>query len=225
MQRIPGLKDEDATGTGAAVLAAAKHFLGRPSNLTRILAAHSPYLAQWFLGLVCAVRQPDLGATTDIRLRNLATIKTSMANECAYCTAHTSIYGQALGLSEEELIAMQSDAYKTSPLFSERDKAVIAWAEAMTLNTAKLNTDVWKNMRALFNDTEIVEISLNCAMFNMINRLNDSFWTELEPTEFNKQQGNALKGRSIDQLEAYAANFAKARQEGETAKKEIAPAK
>jgi hypothetical protein len=44
-------------------------------------------------------------------------------------------------------------------------------------------------------------------MFNMINRLNDSFWTELESEEYNRRQGNAVKGRSVEQLEDYAVRF------------------
>ena len=80
----------------------------------RILSAHSPYIARWFLGLVASVRQPGLGATTDARLRNLANIKTSMVNACEYCTAHTSIFGQGLGISEEELEVLGSDAYDQS---------------------------------------------------------------------------------------------------------------
>ena len=58
---------------------------------------------------------------------------------------------------------------------------MLAWSEAMTLNTAKRDGAAWDDLRRLFNDAEIVEISLACAMFNMINRLNDSFRTELEP--------------------------------------------
>jgi len=207
MQRLSSIPDQEATGTAAEVMAAATKFLGRTANLTRILAKHSPYTARWFVGFVSAVRQPNLGASTDVRVRNLATIKTSMANACAYCTAHTSIYGQALGVSDKEIAELQNDSYKTSPLFSEREKAAIAWAEAMTLNTAKLNNDIWKDMRRLFSDTEIVEISLNVGMFNMVNRLNDSFWTELESEEYNRQQGNAVSGRTIEQLEDYAAHF------------------
>jgi hypothetical protein len=68
------------------VFEASDRFLGRTSNLVRILGKHSPYLGRWFLGFVSAVRQPGLGATTDARLRGLANIKTSMANACTYCT-------------------------------------------------------------------------------------------------------------------------------------------
>ncbi len=217
-QRLTGLSHEEATGVAREVFAGSDRFLGRTSNLVRILGAHSPYLARWFLGLVAAVRQPGLGAESDVRLRNLANIKTSMANACEYCTAHTSIFGQGLGISEEELADLEGDRYKTSPHFNDREKAAIAWAEAMTLNKAQRDRKVWEDMKANFSDTEIVEISMASAMFNMINRLNDSFWTDLETEDYNRKQWNAVDGLSIDEIEAYAAGFAPAgkAQRGET---------
>ena len=42
------------------------------------------------------------------------------------------------------------------------------------------------------------------AMFNMINRLNDTFWTELETVEYNKRQGKAVKGVTLADIDAYA---------------------
>jgi len=206
-QRLSGLTDQEAQGLAKEILEASTLLLGRSSNLLRILVKHSPYLARWFIGLVAAVRQPDLGASSDVRLRNLATIKTSLANQCSYCAAHTSIFGQALGLEESDLEALEGDAYKTSSAFNERERAAIAWSEAMTKNTAARDEVAWQEMRRLFSDTEIVEISLACAMFNMINRLNDSFWTELEPIEYNRRQGDAVSGRTIADIEAFAGHF------------------
>jgi uncharacterized peroxidase-related enzyme len=206
-QRLSGVSDEDARGVAKATLEGSRMLLGRSSNLLRILSAHTPYLARWFLGFVAAVRQPSVGALSDVKLRNLATVKTSMANECNYCTTHTSIYGQALGLTQAQLDAMQGDAYRTSPLFDEREKAVIAWAEAVTLNTAKKDKALWETMRRLFSDAEIVEITTASAMFNMINRLNDTFWTELETPEYNRRQGNAVKGVTVADIEAFAGRF------------------
>ena len=110
--------------------------------------------------------------------------------------------GQALGLTENELEALQGD-YRSSALFDAREKAVLAWSEAMTLNTAKRDERVWQELRGLFSDAEIVEISLACAMFNMINRLNDSFRTELESEEYNRRQHGAV-GVTRQALEDYA---------------------
>ena len=207
-QRLHGLSDQDATGVAKETLAGSTKLLGRSSNLLRILSAHTPYLARWFIGFVAAVRQPKVGAVSEVKLRNLATIKTSMTNECKYCSTHTSIYGQALGVSEAQLEAMKGDDWKTSPLFSEREKATIAWSEAVTLNTAKSDKALWQEMKRLFSDTEIVEITLASAMFNMINRLNDTFWTELETVEYNRRQGNAVKGVTVSDIEAFASTFA-----------------
>jgi len=82
-QRIRGITDEEAAGPVKDLFDASDRMLGRIANLQRILA-HSPKLARWFLPLVAAVRQPDAGAVSDVRLRNLAVLKTSTLNGCRY---------------------------------------------------------------------------------------------------------------------------------------------
>jgi alkylhydroperoxidase family enzyme len=82
-QRLKGITDEEATGIAKEIFEASNELLGRTANLQRILA-HSPYLARWFLPLVAAVRQPRAGAVSDVRLRNLAVLKTSTINGCKY---------------------------------------------------------------------------------------------------------------------------------------------
>jgi len=82
-QRLPGIDDAAADDYTAAIFAASNRLLGRSANLLRILC-HSPDLARWFLGLVAAVRQPHAGAVSPVRLRNLATLKTSITNGCRY---------------------------------------------------------------------------------------------------------------------------------------------
>ena len=83
MQRINGISDSEATGPVKDLFDASNQLLGRTANLLRILA-HSPYLARWFLPLVAAVRQPNAGAVSPARLRNLAVLKTSVVNGCRY---------------------------------------------------------------------------------------------------------------------------------------------
>ena len=82
-QRIRGITDEEATGPAKELFEASNQMLGRTANLMRILA-HSPYLARWTLPFIAAVRQPNAGAVSDVRLRNLAVLKTSTINCCKY---------------------------------------------------------------------------------------------------------------------------------------------
>jgi hypothetical protein len=82
-QRLRSIPDDEATGAVKDLFEASNHLLGRTANLSRILA-HSPFVACWFLPLVAAVRQPNAGAVSDVRLRNLAVLKTSTVNGCRY---------------------------------------------------------------------------------------------------------------------------------------------
>ena len=206
-QRVSGLTDEEADILGREVLDSCELLLGRSANTTRILLKHSPYVSRWFIGLVAALRQPGLGATTEPRLRALASIKTSMTNECNYCTSHTSLYGEALGLTREELEEMRTDAWKSSETFSDRDKATIAWAEALTRNTARQDSKLFDEMKRLFTEAEIVEITMCSGLFNLLNRFNDSLWVETEPEDYNRRQSRAVSGLTIDDIEAYAGRF------------------
>ena len=82
-QRIRGITDDEATGATKDLFDARNVMLGRVANLQRILS-HSPLVARWFLPLIAAVRQPTAGAVSDVRLRNLACLKTSTINNCNY---------------------------------------------------------------------------------------------------------------------------------------------
>ncbi len=118
--------------------------------------------------------------------------------------------GQALGLTDAEFEALQAKDYLASPLFTDKEKAVMAWSEAMTLNIAKFDDGVWNELRKHCNDAEIVEVSMMCGLFNMINRLNDSFRTELESEEYNKRQHKAV-GVTADALVDYACRICQQR--------------
>ena len=82
-QRIRGITDQEAVGPAKDLFEASNEMLGRIANLQRILV-HSPNVERWFLPLVAAVRQPTAGAVSDVRLRNLAVLKTSTINGCKY---------------------------------------------------------------------------------------------------------------------------------------------
>jgi hypothetical protein len=77
----------------------------------------------------------------------------------------------------------------------------------MTNNTAKKNGKHWDDMKRLFTNTEIVEISMAVGLFNMANRFNDTFWSELESLEYNQRQAGAIN-RTVEDIEAFASRFA-----------------
>ena len=85
---------------------------------------------------------------------------------------------------------MSSDDYLASDLFDERERAALEWAEHMTKNTAASRDDVYDRLKAQFSDAEIVELTLICSMFNMINRFNDSLKLTIE----NQAEVDKIRG-------------------------------
>ncbi len=119
------------------------------------------------------------------------------------------------GISDEEATGVVKQIFDTSNQLLGRTANLVRilchspyvarWflplVAAVRQPTAGAVSDV--RLRKEFNEAEIVEISMACAMFNMINRLNDSFRTELESEEYNRRQHGAV-GVTARALEDYA---------------------
>ena len=192
MSRIPLIEPEAVDGELAEFYDAVTALLGRVPHCYRTLA-HAPLLAMLFLPINAANQREWPGARLSGRIKEMVVIKTSHVNGCDYCYAHNTSLGQAAGITPEQIIDMSSDDYLDSSHFSERERAAVLWAEHVTRNTAQKRGDVYQRVKAQFSDAEIVELTLICAMFNMINRINDSLDIEIEAQpEIDKIQGSLV---------------------------------
>ena len=70
-----------------------------------------------------------------------------------------------------------------SPLLNDREKVAVLWAEHVTKNTARSRDDVFDHVREIFDEREIVELTMICGLFNFRNRYMDSLKVPLEPIE------------------------------------------
>jgi len=179
MARIPLIQPEAVDGELEEFYGAVTALLGRVPHFYRTMS-HAPLLAMLFLPINAANQREWPGARLSGRIKEMVVIKTSHVNGCEYCYAHNTSLGQAAGITQEQIIDLSSDAYLTSANFSERERAAVLWAEHVTRNTAQKRDDVYQQVKAQFSTAEIVELTLICAMFNMINRINDSLDIEIE---------------------------------------------
>jgi len=190
MTRIPRINPEDAPKELKEFYDAVTGLIGRVPNAYRTMA-HAPFLAMLFLPFQAANQREWPGSRLSGKMKELVVIKTSHINGCKYCFAHNTALGAAAGITHEQVISMSSDDYLKSDLFDKREKAAIEWAEHMTKNTARERDDVYDRIKSLFSDAEIIELSLICGMFNMINRINDTLGLEIEPQpEVDKIKGS-----------------------------------
>ena len=103
-------------------------------------------------------------------LLGLVKMRASQINGCAYCLDMHSKDARAHGESEQRLYALS--AWRETPFFTERERAALAWTEALTLiSETHAPDDVFEEVRRHFDEKELVALSMAIVTINGWNRL------------------------------------------------------
>jgi AhpD family alkylhydroperoxidase len=103
-------------------------------------------------------------------LIHLMKMRASQINGCAYCIDMHSKDARALGETEQRLYEL--DAWRETPFYSDRERAALAWTEAVTLvSQTHVPDSVYEEVRKFFSDKEIVDLTLVVTTINAWNRL------------------------------------------------------
>jgi alkylhydroperoxidase family enzyme len=101
--------------------------------------------------------------------------------------------GRALGLTDEQIADLETDAWRENDVFSEKDKAVIHWADAVTKMTAPRDDAGFARLREHFTDAEILELTYTSGLWNCSNRVAEALHLVVEPpgrrVEWEKDEG------------------------------------
>jgi AhpD family alkylhydroperoxidase len=121
----------------------------------------------------------------DPQLRHLVELRASQINGCAFCLDMHWKDARAAGESEERLYSL--DAWRESPLYSERERAALALCEAMTLIAeAHVPEPTWEAAAAALDDSELGQVVFAITVINAWNRL--MIATEAEPGHYEPGQ-------------------------------------
>lgn len=110
-------------------------------------------------------------------LIELVKIRASQINGCAYCLDMHTKDARAEGESEQRLYTLS--AWRETPFFSDRERAALAWTEALTLLPETAAPDeVYELAREHFSEKELVDLTMAIVAINGWNRLTVGFRTE-----------------------------------------------
>ena len=113
----------------------------------------------------CSIEKP---------LLDLVRMRASQINGCAYCLDMHSKDARAGGESEQRLYTL--DAWHETPFFSDRERAALAWTEAVTLvRETRVPDDVYEEARRYFSEAELVDLTLAVTTINAWNRISIAF--------------------------------------------------
>jgi AhpD family alkylhydroperoxidase len=121
-------------------------------------------------GLGAVVRESGIERS----LLLLVKVRVSQINGCGYCIDMHTKDARAAGESEQRLYLLQ--VWREAQIYSERERAALAWAEAVTrLGKDGVPNDVYDRAKAAFSDEELVALTLAVVEINGWNRFMVSF--------------------------------------------------
>ncbi|HTL44378.1 MAG TPA: carboxymuconolactone decarboxylase family protein [Vicinamibacterales bacterium] len=127
-------------------------------------AASAAYQAM--AGLETFVRNCGL----EHRLLELVKTRASQINGCAYCIDMHTKDARAEGETEQRLYGLS--AWRETPFYTDRERAALEWAEALTLISENDVPDsLYEAVRQHFSETELVNLSMAIITINGWNRL------------------------------------------------------
>jgi len=125
---------------------------------------------------VAALGEIAAKAGIDKQLLELIKLRASQINGCAFCVQYHILQGESLGITTDKLNLVV--VWREAPMFSSRERAALAWTEALTLVTEGVSDDVYAQVRAEFSDRELAYLSAAVGSINVWNRLGAAYrWT------------------------------------------------
>jgi len=126
----------------------------------------SPDALKAMLGLERYVRSSGLEES----IVHLVKMRASQINGCAYCLDMHSKDALAAGENDQRLIVLPG--WREAPFYTDREKAALAWTEALTLIADTHAPDeVYEQVRSQFSEKEIVDLTLAIVTINGWNRI------------------------------------------------------
>jgi AhpD family alkylhydroperoxidase len=118
------------------------------------------------------------GSGLDHRLLELVKMRTSQLNGCAYCIDMHTKDARAAGETEQRLYLL--DAWRETPVYTERERAALEWTEAVTrVADRHLTDELFAAARNQFSESELVDLTIAIIATNGWNRLNIAFRPEV----------------------------------------------
>ncbi len=129
-----------------------------------------PKVMQLLLAIEAYLHRSSLGSS----LLNLVKTRASQINGCAYCLDMHTKDARAEGETEQRIYALS--AWRETPFYTDRERAALAWAEALALISENhVPDDLYEAARQHFSEKELVDLTLAVIAIGGWNRLAISF--------------------------------------------------
>ncbi len=146
-------------------------------NIFKVLG-HTPELGEAFTQSVMAMLKDG---ELDWKTKELIILKATHRNVCRYCVVQHETLSKRLGISEAKIADIGDDRYKTSPHFTDAEKALMDLTIQIGEDANKVSKSLWNRLHKHFTEPQIVEAVYVITQYIAISKFGDALGVELEP--------------------------------------------
>jgi len=118
--------------------------------------------------------------------KELLILKTVKQGDCLYCVTQHEVVSERLGVGPEKQADLIGSRYRTSPRFTEEERAILALNDEVTADARRVSPETWAEVKKHWRDDQIVEILATIGAYIQVSKFGDSLGVELEPVFYGR---------------------------------------
>ncbi|MEX3007427.1 carboxymuconolactone decarboxylase family protein [Hoeflea sp. TYP-13] len=139
---------------------------------------HQPEYGKVFTDMIMAILKDGV---IDWKTKELLILKATQRNDCQYCVVQHERVSNMLGIEDDKIAALDGDTYKTSPLFTEGEKALLDLTVQIGIDANHVSEELWERLHAHWSEPQIVDAVFVITIYIAVSKFGDALGVELEP--------------------------------------------
>ncbi len=168
---------DDADEETTAFYDAAEERFEMLLNIFKVFG-HAPKLGTVFTAGVMEMLQD---AELDWVTKELLILKATQRNECQYCVVQHETVSNRLGISDDKIADIDGDRYRTSPHFTEGERALLDLTAQIGVDANRIPESLWARVKEHYTEPQIVEAVYVITQYIAISKFGDALGVVLEP--------------------------------------------
>ena len=139
---------------------------------------HQPEYGNAFTDMIMAILKDG---EIDWLTKELLILKATLRNECQYCVVQHERLCDILGMPAEKVADLEGDKYKTSPHFTEGEKALLDFTVQIGEDANRVPKALWARLHEHWTEPQIVDAAFVICIYIAVSKFGDALGVELEP--------------------------------------------
>ena len=139
---------------------------------------HQPEYGTVFTAMIMAILKDGV---IDWATKELLILKATQRNQCQYCVVQHERVSAMLGIADAKIADLDGDAYRTSPHFTDGEKALLDLTVQIGEDANRVSKDLWDRLHAHWTEPQIVDAVFVITTYIAVSKFGDALGVALEP--------------------------------------------